>query len=536
MDKFKNFSIDNLSKAVNDNCLEYQKKHIVNIIKSLAKHRRALDASDTGTGKTFASIFVCIELGLIPFVICPKSVISSWRKVLKILKLNKYYIINYESLQNLKYFIGECNELIKCPYLKIIKKEPINISIKREPDIASGMTNKLKKYKTLYEWVNVPDNLLLIFDEAHKCKNRISNNSEILYSAAKTKAYILMLSATIAEKPKTFVTAGYVLGLFNEIKKGCEWINNCGEINTPNPMLAVHNVIFNEYASRMKISETGNNFKKNIVEAICLKMTESEEIQKMYDLIQLAHESLKRKENASEALARLTYARMRIEILKVPRSIELTKDLYDKGYSIAIFTNYTDTINKLSIELNTNCIVYGDQSIDERSKNVELFNCDKERIILCNIKSGGFGISLHDLNGKHPRVTLIFPSYSAQDTLQSLGRIHRAGGKTDCLQYILYCKDTIEESMCEGIKDKIMNISSINNGNKYGYNIKNLIEDDNNLTEDIPHATPESLFNSLYTQIGVLHSKKDRINNELKIIDNEIIELQKKLEEFITYV
>ena len=39
-------------------------------------------------------------------------------------------------------------------------------------------------------------------------------------------------------------------------------------------------------------------------------------------------------------------------------------------------------------------------------------------------------------------------------------------GKTDCLQQILFCKGTIEESVGNIIKSKINNIRVFNDGNK----------------------------------------------------------------------
>ena len=65
-----------------------------------------------------------------------------------------------------------------------------------------------------------------------------------------------------------------------------------------------------------------------------------------------------------------------------------------------------------------------------------------------------------------PRVSIISPTWSAQDLIQVLGRIHRAMGKSDCLQQILFCKGTIEESVGNIIKSKINNIRIFNDGNK----------------------------------------------------------------------
>ena len=78
--------------------LDHQKTHYTLISNSLIKHSRALDASDTGTGKTFVSVKLCKDLGLIPWVICPKSVVSSWNNVIKKSGIKKFYIITYEQL------------------------------------------------------------------------------------------------------------------------------------------------------------------------------------------------------------------------------------------------------------------------------------------------------------------------------------------------------------------------------------------------------------------------------------------------------
>ena len=69
--------------------LEYQKKHYENILEILLKNSRALDASETGTGKTYVSSKICKELNLIPFIVCPKSMKNDWLKI-----LNEFGLIN----------------------------------------------------------------------------------------------------------------------------------------------------------------------------------------------------------------------------------------------------------------------------------------------------------------------------------------------------------------------------------------------------------------------------------------------------------
>ena len=91
--------------------LPYQKEHVTNLTKTLNKYKRALDASDTGTGKTYTSITLCKILKLRPFIICPKSVVSNWVNVLEHYKYkkNEYDVITYNELINNKLIKKEKN-------------------------------------------------------------------------------------------------------------------------------------------------------------------------------------------------------------------------------------------------------------------------------------------------------------------------------------------------------------------------------------------------------------------------------------------
>ena len=90
---------------MDDKLLPYQKDHVLSLSNSIKKHSRALDASDTGTGKTYTSIALCTKLKLRPFIICPKSVISSWINILTSFnyKKNEYDLKTYEQIVNHKF-------------------------------------------------------------------------------------------------------------------------------------------------------------------------------------------------------------------------------------------------------------------------------------------------------------------------------------------------------------------------------------------------------------------------------------------------
>jgi SNF2 family DNA or RNA helicase len=172
----------------------------------------------------------------------------------------------------------------------------------------------------------------------------------------------------------------------------------------------------------------------------------------------------KKSQDKKNPLTVVLRAHQRIEILKIPTFVELCNDFRHNSYSVVIFVNFTKTLELLCDMLHTTSKIYGEQSQEARLKIIEDFQSNRTNVIICNIKAGGIGISLHDIHGGYPRVSLISPTWSSIDLVQALGRIHRAGGKSKSLQRIIYTADTIEEKIADKLKNKLLNINSINNG------------------------------------------------------------------------
>ena len=511
-----------------DTLLEYQKTHVESIINSLISYNRALDTSDTGTGKTFTSVCTCKTIGWKPFIVCPKSVIASWMKVLEIFKCEFYGIVNYESFQNCTYYDSEGNKI----KAKFLIREQVQKKVNDDPlglDSDSDSDDEQIKYD--YKWIEdeIPADALFIFDESHRCKNIKTNNGKILLALSKIKsARILLLSATVVDKPKLFTLTGVVLGYFEDINKGRLAMKKL-DTNASNPMLPIHKKLYPEYASRMKIKseEIKNEFPECKIEAESHQMDNAVEIQAAYNAIKEATEELKKREAGSCALAKIIYARQRIELLKIPTFVKLTQEHIAEGKSVAIFVNFTETLLNLSEKLNSKCLIYGEQDIKDRNKNIEDFQADRQRIVICNIRSGSTGLSLHDLNGNFPRVSIISPTWSAQDLVQTLGRIFRAKTQSKVVQRIIFCKGTIEDSICLNIKEKIGTIAFINDGNMESYNFKGLTDDmagdANELFGELPEE-PQDKFNNVFDKINKLYEKKAILTRELELLNKEIQE------------
>ena len=174
-------------------------------------------------------------------------------------------------------------------------------------------------------------------------------------------------------------------------------------------------------------------------------------------------------------------------------------------------------------------MIYGEQTLEERNKNIDDFNNDHSRIIICNIKSGGCGISLNDQIGTFPRISLISPTWSAQDIIQVIGRIYRVNTKTKVRQRIIFCKNCIEEVICKNMKKKITNIATLNDGDMLSYNIEGLTDDQNGIDKN----ANLSEFDKLFQKINVLNLKKQRLLEDLKQTEDELKTLELLIESSI---
>jgi len=379
---------------------------------------------------------------------------------------------------------------------------------------------------------------LFIYDEAHKCKNKDTINARILTNLSDCGVNIILLSATIADKPLYFMILGYVLRLYTTFNDGLFWLDNIINSNkkSKHPLLGVHNVLYPKYASRMRIDDLENMFKDNKINFDGIYMENYFEIEREYGLINKMMEQTDKKN-----LGNIQKIRQKIENFKIDTIVKLTFGYLKDGKNVAIFVNFTNTITELSKKLGTKCIIYGNQTLEERSKNIDNFCSDKSRIIICNIQSGGSGISLHDTIGNYPRVSLISPTWSAQDLLQVLGRIHRATGKTDVVQNIIFCKNTIEENIGNVIKNKINKIRILNDGSKEikkNDNLEKICKIENIKKKKIEEKKLQIYqindFDNIQNRLDNLYDNKTYLENKLrKMVDNSNIlyrETEYKLE------
>ena len=423
----------NIKYFIKNELLSHQMMHVSNLLSCLKHNGIAFDGSATGTGKTYTSLAVCKQLNLNPIIVCTKSTRSIWKQICKKFSVTPASIVNYELLRVCKDY-DEHNNIIKSKYLSIDDK---------------------KKYC----WNLNFHKTLLIFDEVHKCKNHLSQLGKLLMSS-KHKCKILMLSATICDKETDFLVFGYMLGFYNRLGIGKTWVKNIiredKQIITKKKYSALSTYLFPNFGSKMMISDMDNSIRENNISVECYDI-DKEKIKIINNNLNLIKNNI--------VLKDISETRQCIEKVKLDIIFEQMIKYYELDKSIVVFVNYVKSLETLSEKLTkldiNHSILIGGQSQETREKNIDLFQFNKNRIILSMIQVGGTSIGLHDTSGKYPRVSIISPSFSSIEIVQALGRIYRSNVKSNCLQKLIFCANTYEEKICDIIKNKSSFISKL---------------------------------------------------------------------------
>jgi len=410
----------------------------------------SINASETGTGKTYMGLHLVKELDRPTLILCPKATVPNWER------------------------------LATGPILDITNIEKLK----------TGNRKWLTRHKKLdYTW-NLPKNSIVLVDEAHQYSGQSSQNAYALaYLKTRPDIHVHLMSATLADSPAKFRMIGFLLGLHDfvhftpwAIEHGCfvdvygnlRFTKNPGGLPS-HPMMELHHKIFPEYGIRLRTSEI-EGFPRNLLTTVLASYTgtprylkevaaymaalTSEEVVKMGDWADMPANQ-KSKENPMVELLR---SRQESELLKLPFLRDQVLDTLEEGHSAVVFLNFKYSIRVLQELLKVPCLlIHGDRTDAECEEAKEQFQKNQGPIILCTHGRGGTGIDLHDLQGR-PRRSLVSPCFSTVQFQQTLGRIHRAGSLSPAIQTIVCQKATAEEMVLKTLDRKLKDLSKLNDG------------------------------------------------------------------------
>lgn len=443
-----------------------QERCIGEMLESMRRNGIVLNTSGTGTGKTLEAVETVKRMGKRPVVVCPKAVVSSWERALDQQKVEYYDVLTYAKLVrgNTRWY-----------------KPPVR---------------RDKRCVNLGRW-NLPDDAVLIADEAQALRaGRFSLQGLAFVAAARMKIPTILLSATPFINPLDMGYFAYAFGMFTNYISQTAWMlqHGCTHafwgglefVRTPvtishmeriNSRLKEAGILTKVDRSEMAPYFTTSfsqtvlvDYDKETVSRInsMQKWLEKMESTLDADLIKSEEAMMKAIEEGRDyagppAVVELLRARQEVELHKIPTIAEFLQNLLDEGCSVVVFLTFLDSINALEemFPKVPSVRIDGRQSKKSRQAAIDKFQRDEAHIAFIQIQAGGAGLSLHDINGQRPRASLLSLSYSLIDNVQALGRIDRAGAKSDTRQFILVAANTIEEKIAAVIEEKKENLETL---------------------------------------------------------------------------
>lgn len=439
----------------------YQLEASNRLAQILAARGFALDASDTGIGKTFTAIATALEFqtpsGTPPpvAVICRARAVTKWTDALKMADIDPVFVMSWEKARNGR------NQFF------------------------TPIRNKRGRVTTFN--LRLPEPTVLIIDEIHAGGGLKSLNAELVIAAKRCpEALVLGLSATPADSPLKMRALGFCAGMHRLDNDFWNWCRRNGCVRSPFGGLyfrkqdrdrvlgSFHAALF-EGSSRLGIRLR----KKELMDAGSFPVSET--FVELWDIpgsaptwlepflteVDQDEEADVEKHGADLNGGILAIRdRQRAELLKVPALIEEIEDRVTEGEWVTVFVQYTRTIQAITSRLDKveHGVLDGKRSRNDQTRAVDEFQSGKTQVLICQVDAGSESIDLHDTDGSRPRHAIIFPTYKAVTLIQVLGRAVRSGAKSPVVQRIVYSSGGIEAKIARVIEGRLENLSLLTDG------------------------------------------------------------------------
>lgn len=415
--------------------------------------KRVIVGDQPGLGKTGQAIATMVGAGAkCILVICPATLRENWKREWNIwtgktamvmtdrikTSWHQYYqvgmcnvfIVNYESLK--KYFV----ESISTP-----EGKPLRL-------------NHIKFRET----INLFD--AVIIDEVHRCKDGRTQTAKFCMGISKGKEWVLALTGTpVVNKPIDLIPQLYIIqqlenfgGYKGFVDRYCQGYNQASNLKELNYLMHHHCFYRREKTEVLKdLPEKMRNIFRCEIE----NRAEYNKAEK--DLVTYLKENLN-KSDAEISKSMRGEVMVLIQILKkvsargkVNEVIEHVQEVIEAGEKIVLFAWHKEIVMELKKHIPAAVTIVGDDTMDQRQAAVDRFqNDDKCQVIICNIKSGGVGITLTASS----RVAFIELPWHPADAEQCEDRCHRIGQKDSVQCTYFLGHNTIDEYIYQIIEKK----------------------------------------------------------------------------------
>ena len=415
--------------------------------------KRVIVGDQPGLGKTGQSIAAAIGANAkCILVICPATLRENWKREWKIwtgkeamilsdrvkktwptffqVGMVNVFITNYESLK--KYFVASIDKE---------EGKPLRL-------------NHIKFNTT----INLFD--FVIIDEVHRCKDARTQQAKFVMGITKGKEYVLALTGTpVVNKPIDLVPQLYIIGQLDKfggykrfVDRYCDGYNQASNLKELNFLMHKHCFYRRE---KTEVLKDLPDKMRNIVRVDITNRPDY--LKAENNLIQYLRENMNKSEGEiSKALRGETM--VLIGILKkisargkIDMILEHIQEVVEAGEKIVVFAWHKEMVQELKNAIPGSVTIVGDDSMEARQNAVDNFqNNPKTQVIICNIKSGGVGITLTASS----RVCFIELPWHPADCEQCEDRCHRIGQKDSVQATYFLGHSTIDEYIYQIIEKK----------------------------------------------------------------------------------
>ena len=401
--------------------------HQKEAIEKLAGSKRFILADDMGLGKTTSTIIAALETGAKKIlIICPASLKINWQREI-------------ENYSDRSIFIAEGKNFS-------IEHDFVIVNY----DILKNFYDIKDKNNSLITKGNFD---LIIIDEAHYIQNGQAQRTKLVNSFSKNTERLWLLTGTpMTSRPMNYFNLLQLI----ESPVAQNWmayaIRYCQGYQFKAGNRKVWNVTGSSNLEELRDRTSRQVLRRlktdvldlpdKIISPVYLRLKS-----KLYEgLMGEYYDWYENKTDESSSLtvqfSKLMKVRQVIAEEKIKDTIELAQNILDQDKKVIIFTNFTDTLNKIADHFGKQAVrLDGSTSKPMRQHAVDQFqDNEKIKVFVGNLKAAGVGLTLTAAEA----VIMNDLSFVPSDHSQAEDRAYRYGQKSNVSVYYPIFENTIE--------------------------------------------------------------------------------------------
>ena len=410
------------SKYSNRPPLEHQKL----AIEKLVGNDKYILADDMGLGKTTSTVIAALETGAEKIlIICPASLKINWQREIENYTDRSIYIVEGKKWENADFMIINFDILKNFHDLKKVKESLI---------LNYGFD-------------------LVIVDEAHYIQNKQAQRTKIVNDICKKTNFVWLLTGTpmtsrpinyynlldLVDSPIAYNWMAYVIRYcegyqFNVGNRKVWNLNGASNLEELRDRTKTHVL--------RRLKEDILDLPDKILTPVYLRLKSKQYEALMGEYYDWYDNNTEESSSLTVQFSKLMKVRQVIAEEKVDNTIEIAENIIEQGKKVIIFTNFTDTLNKIKNHFGKSAVALdGKMSKPQRQYSVDEFQTnDKVKVFVGNLKAAGVGITLTAAEA----VIMNDLSFVPSDHAQAEDRAYRYGQKSNVSVFYPIFENTIE--------------------------------------------------------------------------------------------